>query len=39
MGGNGADAIAAPGGGGTPTAVVANSKNEENVEDTGEFGD
>uniref|UniRef100_A0A7N2MFL9 Uncharacterized protein n=1 Tax=Quercus lobata TaxID=97700 RepID=A0A7N2MFL9_QUELO len=35
MGGNGADAVAAPAGGGAPAAVVANLKNEENVEDTG----
>ncbi|KAK4579052.1 hypothetical protein RGQ29_028926 [Quercus rubra] len=39
MGGNGADAVAAPAGGGAPAAAAANSKNEENVEDTGEFGD
>ncbi|XP_050250338.1 uncharacterized protein LOC126697398 isoform X1 [Quercus robur] len=36
MGGNGADAVAAPAAGGAPAAVAANSKNEENVEDTGD---
>ncbi|KAL0003011.1 hypothetical protein SO802_016792 [Lithocarpus litseifolius] len=35
MGGNGADAVAAPAGGGAPAAAAANSKDEESDEDTG----